>query len=275
MRAFAVVLFAYILYNFYIITLKENCNIMYAKEDLLKQLENMGIDSTGTLMVHLSYKAIGDVEGRGDTVLDALSEYMQSGLLVLPSHTWANVGSNNPVMDVLYTPTCVGALTEVFRKRSGVLRSLHPTHSLSVLGKDALEFVSGEENIETPCGKGGAYYKLWERNAQILLIGVDFSRNTYIHGIEEWDGAVGSVSDKKTDLYVINHQGQRLYTPQYRHCSRLGSETFSKLEPQAIQEGILTLGRFGDATGRLMNAAPLRKMIAKLLKEDSQYLLRY
>ncbi len=248
---------------------------MYTKQDLLKHLENIGIDPNGTLTVHLSYKAIGDVDGRGDTVLDALSEYMQSGLLVLPSHSWANVNTQNPVMDVLYTPTCVGALTEIFRRRPGVLRSLHPTHSVSALGKDALEFTSGEENIETPCAKGGAYHKLWQRNAQILLIGVDFSRNTYIHGIEEWDGATGSISPDKTDLYVINHQGQRLYTPQYRHCARLGSATFSKLEPQAQQEGILTLGRFGDATTRLMHAAPLREMVAKLLKEDAQYLLRY
>lgn len=248
---------------------------MYTKQDLLSYLKMIGIDPNGTLMVHLSYKAIGEVEGCGDTVLNALTEYMQPGLLVLPSHTWNNVGVNNPVMDVLYTPTCVGALTEVFRKRPDVCRSLHPTHSLAALGVEAAEFVSSEEYIDTPCGEGGAYYKLWQRNAQILLIGVNFTRNTYIHGIEEWDSAEGSISQKKTDLYVINHQGQRLFTPQYRHCASLGSETFSKLEPQALQQGILTMGRFGDATTRLMRAVPLREMVAALLKTDARYLLRY
>ncbi len=248
---------------------------MYKKQDLLKDLEVMGIEPTGTLMVHLSYKAIGEVEGGGDTVLDALAEYMQPGLLVLPSHTWSNVDVINPVMDVLYTPSCIGALTELFRKRPGVCRSLHPTHSVAALGREAADFVSGEEKILTPCGEGGTYHKLWQRNAQILLIGVNFTRNTYIHGIEEWDGAEGTISDKKTDLYVINQQGQRLYTPQYRHCARIGSETFSKLEPQALQQGILTLGRFGDATARLMYAAPLREMVAGLLQADARYLMRY
>lgn len=248
---------------------------MYTKQDLQAHLDTLGIDPAGTLMVHISYKAIGDVDGRGDTVLDALAEYMRPGLLVLPSHTWDNVNIKNPVMDVLYTPTCVGVLTEMFRKRPGVCRSLHPTHSLAALGTGAEEFVSGEEHISTPCGKDGTYYKLWQRNAQILLIGVNFTRNTYIHGIEEWDGAEGSISQKKTDLYVINHQGQRLYTPQYRHCSRLGSETFSKLEPQALQQGILTLGRFGDATARLMRAVPLREMVSALLRSDAGYLLSY
>lgn len=248
---------------------------MYTKQDLTAHLETLCIDPAGTLMVHLSYKAIGDVEGRGDTVLDALIEYMKPGLLVLASHTWDNVGVKNPVMDVLYTPSCVGALTEMFRMRPGVIRSLHPTHALAAIGADAEEFVSGEEKIGTPCGKGGAYHKLWQRNAQILLIGVNFTRNTYIHGIEEWDGAEGSISKEQTDMYVIDYQGHRIYTPQYRHCAPLGSETFSKLEPQALQEGILTLGRFGDASTRLMRAAPLREMVASLLRTDARYLLRY
>jgi len=247
---------------------------MYTKQDLLSDLTRIKIDPAGTLMVHISCKAVGEVDGRGDTILDVLSEYMSSGLLVLPAHTW-NVSTDNPVTDVLHTRSCVGVLTEMFRKRPNVHRSLHPTHSLAALGKGAEEFVSGEEFIETPCGIDGAYYKLWERDAQILLIGVNFTRNTFIHGIEEWDGATGAASSDKTDWYVINHAGQRLYTPQYRHCSRIGSETFSKLEPQAIQEGVLSLGSFGDATTRLMRAKPLRNLVAKLLSADSGYLSRY
>ncbi|NLO85696.1 MAG: AAC(3) family N-acetyltransferase [Clostridiales bacterium] len=248
---------------------------MYTKEDLLNHLCALGIDPKGTLFVHSSYKAIGEVEGRADTVLDALMQYMHEGLLAVPTHTWDNVGKQNPVMDVLHTPSCIGVLTELFRKREKVHRSLHPTHSVAAAGKDAEAFVAGEEKIQTPCGKGGVYDKLRERDAQILLIGVNFSRNTFVHGIEEWDGAVGSISKEKTDLYVINHEGRRMYTPQYRHCAPLGSETFPKLEALALQTGILTMGRFGDATGRVMRAEPLREMVAKILKEDPSYLLRY
>ena len=248
---------------------------MYTKQDLWTHMTALGIDPKGTLMVHLSYKAIGETEGRGDTVLDVLMEYMRAGLLVLPSHTWDNVGVKNPVMDVLYTPSCVGVLTEMFRKRPGVCRSLHPTHSVAAAGAGAEALIAGEEHINTPCGHGGAHYKLWERDAQILLIGVNFTRNTFIHGIEEWDHAEGSLSPDKTDMYVINAQGNRLYTPQYRHCNRLGSEPFSKLEPPALHQGILTMGRFGDASARLMRAAPLRKMTAAFLREDARYLTRY
>jgi aminoglycoside 3-N-acetyltransferase len=248
---------------------------MYTKQDLLNHLKKIGINPSGTLKVHLSYKAIGEVEGRGDTVLDALAEYMAGGLLVLPSHTWdrGTVSDKNPVMDVLHTKSCVGALTEVFRRRPGVFRSLHPSHSVAALGVDAEGFVSGEEHIHSPCGAGGAYYKLWERNAQILLIGVNFTCNTFIHGCEEWDGAEGSLSTEKRDRYVINHQGKRLYTPQYYHTAT--SETFVKLETPAMMKGILSMGRFGDANTRLISAVDLREMTAGFLKADAKYLLRY
>ena len=248
---------------------------MYAKDDLRENLSELGINPDGTLMVHLSYKAIGEVEGSGDAVLDVLCDYMRRGLLVLPSHTWSNVSTDNPVMDVLYTPSCVGVLPEMFRKRPGVRRSLHPSHSLAALGKDADDFLSGDEHVNTPCGKGGTYFKLWERDAQILLIGVSCTRNTFIHGIEEWDGAEGSISAEKKDFYVIDYDGNRLHTPLYTHCAPLGSETFSKIEPFAYQQGALTFGRFGDATARLMSAAPLRELAASFIKADARYFLRH
>ena len=247
---------------------------MYTKQDLTAQLAEFEIDPKGILLVHLSYKSIGDVEGRGDTVLDALMDYMRPGLLVLPAHTWENVGAHSPLMDVIHTPSCVGVLPELFRKRPGVFRSLHPTHSLAAAGAEAETFLSGEEHINTPCGKNGAYYRLWENNAQILLIGVDFTSNTFIHGIEEWDNASGTISPDKTDLYVTNYQGVRLYTPQYRHCAPLGSTTFSKLEAPAAERGILKTKRFGDAAAHLMHAVPLREMTAEFLRKDPEYLLK-
>ena len=248
---------------------------MHTKQSLMANLSAIGINPSGTLKVHISCKAVGEVDGRGDTILDALMEYMQPGLLVIPSHTWGNVNKTNPVMDVLYTPTCVGVLTEMFRKREGVFRSLHPTHSVAAYGKDAEAFVAGEEKLTTPCGIGGAYHKLWERDAQILMIGVNFLCNTYVHALEEWDGAKDILEKQIADYYVINQNGQRLHTPQYRHSKRLGSMTYTKLEPPALMEGILTFGSFGDASTRLFSAKLLREMVAKLLKNDPKYFDKY
>ena len=58
---------------------------MYTKEDLKEYLKAMGLTGKETILVHSSMKSIGEVEGRADTVLDALIEYFKDGLLLLPS----------------------------------------------------------------------------------------------------------------------------------------------------------------------------------------------
>lgn len=90
---------------------------MHTTTSLMKQLQELGIDPRGTILVHSSLKSVGEVEGGANTVLDALSEYMKDGLLVLPTHTWAYINADNPRFFVQDSPSCVGILPELFRKR--------------------------------------------------------------------------------------------------------------------------------------------------------------
>ena len=76
---------------------------MYTKEDLKEYLKAMGLTGKETILVHSSMKSIGEVEGRADTVLDALIEYFKDGLLLLPTHTWKNINEDNPVYDPAVT----------------------------------------------------------------------------------------------------------------------------------------------------------------------------
>ena len=151
---------------------------MYTKEDLKEYLKAMGLTGKETILVHSSMKSIGEVEGRADTVIDALIEYFKDGLLLLPTHTWKNINEDNPVYDPAVTPSCVGILTNLFLKRDGVIRSLHPTHSMAGIGVSAKEYLAGEEYNNTPCTPGGCYDRLKDCGGKILLIGVGNERNT-------------------------------------------------------------------------------------------------
>ncbi len=159
---------------------------MITKQRLISDFQDIGINPNGTLLVHSSMKAIGDVEGGADTVLDALSEFMSEGLLLLPTHSWDKHNLANGIYDPKTEPSCVGILGEMFRQREGVLRSLHPTHSMAALGKNAEQFIAGEETLTSPCPRHGAWGRLYDVDAQILFLGCPLTRNTYIHGVEEW-----------------------------------------------------------------------------------------
>ena len=182
--------------------------MQYTKKHLKEQLYQMGLNGTETILIHSSMKAIGDVEGGAETVLDAWMEYFKEGLLLLPTHTWKTVNESHPVFDSQKEPSCVGILTNLFMKREGVVRSLHPTHSMAGFGKHAAEYLAGEEYHNTPCTPGGCYDRLKDAGGKILLVGVGHERNTYIHSVEEVLNVPNRLSDKPVKLTWFGRRGR-------------------------------------------------------------------
>ena len=243
---------------------------MYTKEDLLNDLKKLKVDPKGTLMIHSSYKAIGDVKGMADTVVDSLINYMKDGLLVLPTHTWRYINSENPVFDVLNSPTNIGIITELFRKRPNVFRSYHPTHSVAAIGAGAVEFIKDDHKFATPCNRNSSYGKLLDRHAQILLIGVDLKRNTFIHGVEEWLDIEDELrlSKDKELLKSILPDGSEVEVPSRRHHLESWSEYFYKVEEILINQKAITVGKFGDARTLLCDAKRVYDVLKVILEDN-------
>lgn len=79
---------------------------MYTKQDLKDSIIKIGIRPTDTLFIHSSMKAIGQVEGGADTVLDAFIEYLKDdGLLIFPTHTWKQINDEYNVFDPMTEPS--------------------------------------------------------------------------------------------------------------------------------------------------------------------------
>jgi len=243
---------------------------MHTKSTLIEELEQLGIDRQGTLLVHSSMKSLGEVEGGADTVLNALSEVMKEGLLVLPAHTWSYINARNPRFYVEDSATCVGVLTELFRKRPGVIRSWHPTHSVAALGEDAAAFTAGDEQFDTPCARGSVWGKLLDRRATILLVGVDLRRNTFMHGVEEWLDIPGRMTDSREQLVTVLPDGTEIPVPSRRHCGLSWSEHFWKVEEVLERRGAMFKGRLGDAVVRVCDTVKLEAVLSEMLRSAPQ-----
>lgn len=242
--------------------------MIHTQESLLHQLNQLGIDDQGTLLVHSSMKSMGEVEGGADTVLDALTAYMKDGLLVLPTHTWSTINADNPMFHVESSPCCVGILPELFRKRPDVVRSWHPTHSVAALGRDAEAFTKDDHLFDTPCARGSAWGKLLDRKATILLVGVDLKRNTFIHGIEEWVDIPGRLTDEPEMLRTVLPDGTEISVPSRRHCGLSWSEHFWKVDDVLERKGAMHKGYLGDAVVRVCDAALLTEVITGMLQDN-------
>ena len=240
---------------------------MHDHQRLMSDLHALGIDPSGTLLVHSSMKAIGPVDGGADTVLDALSEHMRNGLLVLPTHTWDRVNADQPLYSVRETACCVGILPELFRKRTGVIRSQHPTHSVAALGRDAAAFTEGDAFFETPLHRSGPWGRLLDRRATLLFIGCDLTKNTYMHGVEEWLDIPDNLTGEGVTLFTERMDGTVVPVRQRQHKGHR-SDTFWKVEPLLLANGAMKLGRFGDATARVVDALRLTEILYVLLERN-------
>ncbi len=240
---------------------------MYDKQHLIGDLHRLSVDPAGTLLVHSSMKAIGPVDGGADTVLDALSEHMRDGLLVLPTHTWDRINADQPVFSVTDTPCCVGILPERFRKRPGVIRSQHPTHSVAALGRDAIAFTEGDACFETPLHRSGPWGRLLDRRATLLFIGCDLTKNTYMHGVEEWLDIPDNLTDSMVTLFTERPDGTVVPVRQRQHKGHR-SDTFWKVEPLLLENGAMRTGTFGGATVRIVDTLRLTEILYVLLERN-------
>ncbi len=251
-------------------TIKNRKRLMYTKEDLIQSIKNIGIKRTDTLLVHSSMKAIGDVEGGAETVLDAFIQYMEEGLLIFPTHSWIRINKENNLFDPLKEPSCIGILSNLFLKRPGVIRSWHPTHSVAALGRDAELYTAGEEKTNTASPRFGCWGKLYKRKAKILFLGCSTSKNTFIHGVEEWNNIPNRLSETPVDFRIRKPDGEIIVCPQYGHYSPVKdiSENYDKIQIPMLHRGITKKGKIGDAQSYLCDAEAMADLTSEFLKKD-------
>jgi aminoglycoside N3'-acetyltransferase len=142
------------------------------------------------LIVHSSLSSCGYFTAGADKVLDALVE--RCGVLCLPTHTYCypvSPDAAGPVFDARTTPSQNGRLTEMFRARPGVTRSIHATHSLGVGGPIAAAVCDRHYTSDSPCGAGTPYDRLIQRRASALMFGVSFHYYTFFHTAEFMSGS--------------------------------------------------------------------------------------
>src|SRR5438067_4400680 len=92
----------------------------------------------------------------------------------------------NPRFDVRRQPSQMGLLSEMFRRRAGVRRSLHPTHSICALGPLAAELTNSHHLAATTFGEGTPFGIMARRKTVIAGIATHYFRVlTQVHAAED------------------------------------------------------------------------------------------
>lgn len=170
------------------------------RAEIADAVRRLGVRRGDVLLVHSSLKSFGRVDGGPDAVIDAVLEAVgPEGHLIMPTFTRCRVSPETPDPEA-YNPAAsscrdrTGAIPDAFWRRPQARRSLHPTHSLAVIGPRADEFVAGGERRNfDPAGPFGRYAR-WGGRA--LFLGADVGSNTTAHLAEDWLGMPFLTSEK-------------------------------------------------------------------------------
>lgn len=250
--------------------------MIYSKQDIKAAIKSLGVCSDDSLLIHSSMKSIGHVANGADDVIDAFIEYLSDGLLIFPSHTWSQTNEENPVYDHGNQSSCVGVLTNIFLKRTGVMRSLHPTHSVAAIGLGAKEYIDADKVGNTPCSREGCWGRLYDLDAKIMFLGCSLKRNTIIHGVEEWCNISNRLSETPVPFKVRLSGGEVIDRPCYTHSNPVGdiSENYDIIEEALLHKKIAVEGKIGDARTVICHVRKMVDLVSGFLARDSDLFLK-
>ena len=237
------------------------------RQTLLNDLRSLGLAEGDHVIAHSSLSALGWVNGGAETVVQTLLDAVgPTGTLVTPAHSyghtdpmtwmsprvpydwWDTIRETMPVFNPRTTPTTrMGKIVETFRTWPGTLRSRHPEVSFCANGAKS-EFITEGHTYEMGQGEGSPLARLYDADAQVLLLGVGHDRNTSLHLAEYRIPE----TPKHTTVTLIEENGERAWR-EFRQISSMDDAWLRELGAAYEAAHSINTGRVGLAEAKLFS----------------------
>lgn len=247
----------------------------YFKKDIIDSLKKCGLKKGDSIFVHSDLRYFGKVNDKikRDEFLEyffkALLDVVEDGgNIIMPTFSYSFC--QKEIFDPETTPSTVGILTEYFRKKSGVKRSIDPIFSVSALGPDKEYFT----NVGTNCfGEKSIFEKLYDKNAKIIFLGETFDI-TYMHFVEQKYGVPYRFIKKfKGKIKIGDDFKELIFDYNVRPLDKNINYDLEKIADFLEGEGILKKAELGNSKIRAISAVDAFKGIIKGFKQDMYLLL--
>lgn len=246
---------------------------MLNSKEIVNDLRKLGVKKDDIIVVHSSYNGLRgeeQIEGGPEAVIDALKETVSDGTLIIPTFSYKNVDTNNPIFDVLNTPVCIGIIPETMRLSKDVYRSLHPTHSLAIWGKDAEEFAKHHYKDHTPVGVSSPLSEAYRRGGKIVMLGAPFARNTTMHAVEEMV-LPEYLFTENFDYDVIKENGETIQMSVLRHDFNGFEQRYDRVLDILDKDVDYRVGTVLNGATCVINTQPMWRKALLKYREDMLY----
>lgn len=155
-------------------------------DQLAAAFEQLGIHPGSDLMVHSDSNAIQAAGWTPSDMIDFLLDYVGTdGTLLMPSHPKLKRVSGKLIYNVRRSPSQVGLMTELFRRRKQSLRSHYPWSAVAAIGLKAEHFLTDHIHSYAPHDEHSPYAKLADAKGHVICLGCDLDRMTVLHVAED------------------------------------------------------------------------------------------
>jgi aminoglycoside 3-N-acetyltransferase len=244
----------------------------YDAPALRRALHELGIRPGDSVMLHSAFSREhgfrGGVEELTDVFIDAVGPDGHLLMVSLPYRSSSlDYLAKLKHFDVRRTPSMMGLVSEFFRRRPDVLRSLHPTHPVLVRGPRAAWFVDAHPGCRHPCGPDTPFDRLAAVDGKALFFNVPFATYTFFHYLEHLVAPqlpFALYTDEPVEVPVIDHVGnaRTVVTHVYTQAA-IGRRRFQVLEDALRRRGLIQSCRIGATR---MEAVKVRDTIDCVLE---------
>lgn len=253
------------------------------KKDLEEGFKKLGLKKGDNVMVHTSLSSLGFVCGGPQIVIESLIDIVTlDGTIMMPTQSWKNldpetgvhweepkewwqiIRDNWPAYDKDITPTnTMGSVAEMFRKWPGALRSNHPARSVAALGKNA-KYLTGNHDLSNIFGEDSPIDRLYKLDGYVLLIGVDYDKNTSIHLADAKAEYPGKHYGNESSAIMVN--GERKWVTY--NTLVVDGEDFVDIGKDFEKENKVKTVIIGNAVCRLMKQRDIVDFAIKWIEKN-------
>ena len=154
----------------------------YTAKELVEELKRLGLKRGSVVLVHSAMSSFYNYHGTPDELVDELLNAIgPEGTLCMPAYPDDKFNTEK-VFDVRTEKSAAGLLSETFRKRPGVKRSLNKLHSVCAFGAQA-DYIVGEHRLsKTSFDEHSPFYKIYELGGITIALGLQkYFLGTCVH----------------------------------------------------------------------------------------------
>lgn len=242
----------------------EICNrTKVSKEEIEQAVNALDIDGKDVLL-HTSMAKIGKMQGGPKWFCECLFKKMDLNsqtLLVsaLPYRgRFSDYLKNIKRFDIRTAPIAMGVINERVANMPMAKRSLHPTHSVVAIGKDA-EFYTSEHHLDqTPFGEHSPYYRLVKNRGKVVLFGTGLDSFTLVHVCEDLFGEnypIRVYEKKRYEVTCVDEAGVEHVVVTPCHSAFWGiKRDIQPYRKNMEKEGVLTSFPLGESEIMVIDA---------------------